>query len=262
MKRRRRGRPFIDLRSAEIQSSEAPRLFLGRFEADALRAELEAAGVLRGLAARGYPEVVLLTEYSGGEHRLRVDSTDGGPSLIDLRLAEGTTLSEEPLLRASGLEVLSFLSIHWLSLQDPRRAFTPERPQLPGQRYPGLGLARPMVERILLWARTWGKDGVLNLPEYYHNAVFYARAFRFIAPERQGRFEALRRDLGQLPVAQASAAIEQGRVLEEPWGAPLRWEPGEMVTPLSDGVRGFLDSRAYQAATAKARDGAHFRLSR
>lgn len=43
------------------------------------------------------------------------------------------------------------------------------------------------------WAASWHKDGLLNLPEYYHNAVFYSAIFRFIAPVRQGRFEALQR---------------------------------------------------------------------
>jgi hypothetical protein len=255
-----RRRPFVDLRSAEIQMPEVPRLFLGRFELAALRAELEQAGIVRGLAERGHADIAIQTEYQGGEHRLRVDSASGGPSLIDLRLAEGTTLADEPLLRRHGLEVISFLSIHWLSLQDPTRDFTPDRPRLPGQSHPGLGLSRPLVERVLQWAAQWGKDGLLNLPEYYHNAVFYAKAFSFILPVRQGRFEALRRDLSLLHVAKASSAVEQGRVIEEPWGAPLHWEPGEMIVPVSDHVRAYLDSPEYRTAVARARDGARFRL--
>lgn len=258
MKRRRR-RPFVDMRLAELRAPAAPRLFLGRFEPAALRRELEDTGLLRALANRGYPDVVLLTEYQGGEHRLRIDSASGGPSLVDLRLAEGAALGEDPILRDHGLEVLSFLSIHWLSLQDPSREFTPERPKLPGQRYPGLGLARPIIERILLWATQWGKDGVLNLPEYYHNAVFYSPIFKFLSPVRQGRFEALRRDLKALPVAVASTAVDRGQVLEEPWGAPFRWEAGEMVTPLTGALRSALDSRPYAEAVAKARESVRFR---
>ncbi len=239
---------------------EAPRLFLGRFDEAALRAELAEAGMLRGLAERGYDDVAIQTEYQGGEHRLRVDSASGGPSLVDLRLAEGTTLADEPLLRRHGLDVISFLSIHWMSLQDPARDFTMERPRLPGQSHPGLGLGRPLIERVLRWATQWGKDGLLNLPEYYHNAFFYSKAFSFIAPVRQGRFEALRRDLALVHVAQASSAVEQGRVIEEPWGAPLHWEPGEMIVPVSDSVRGYLESAEYRTAVARAKDGARFRL--
>lgn len=258
--RPRRRRSFVDLRSAEIVSAAAPRLFLGRFDEPALRAELQAAGVTSGLLARGYDELLLLTEYQGGEHRLRIDSAGAGPSLVELRVAEGTTLAREPLLREGGLDVLSFLSIHWLSLQDPARVFTADRPQLPGQRHPGLGLARPVVAMVLGWAREWGKDGVLNLPEYYHNAVFYQPLFKFLSPVRQGRFLALQRDLAGLSVAAASTAVAQGRVVEEPWGAPLRWEPGEMVAPLSDAVSAFLDSAEYGGAAAQAMAAVRFRL--
>jgi hypothetical protein len=250
----------VDLRSAEILMPAVPRLFLGRFDEETLRRELEDAGILRGLAERGHAEVAIETEYQGGEHRLRVDSASGGPSLVDLRLGEGTTLADEPLLRQRGPDVLSFLSIHWMSLQDPGREFTAERPRLPGQDHPGLRLARPLIERVLLWATQWGKDALLNLPEYYHNAVFYSKAFKFVAPVRQGRFEALRRDLALLHVAQASSAVEQRRVLEEPWGAPLHWEAGEMLFPISEPVRRYLESPEYVTAVARARDGARFRL--
>jgi hypothetical protein len=180
---------------------------------------------------------------------------------VDLRLAEGTALAEEPLLREHGLELLSFLSIHWLSLQDPSRAFTPERPQLPGQRYPGLGLGRPIVQRILAWAGQWGKDGVLNLPEYYHNAVFYSPVFRFLSPQRQGRFEALRRDLSSVHVALASARVLRAEVMEEPWGAPFRWEAGEMIAPLTDSLRIALAAPPYKEAVARARESVRFRMS-
>ena len=259
MKRQRR-RPFVDLQHAEIQQAVVPRLFLSRFDAAALRVELSEAGVIGGLAGSGYAEIEIETEYAGGEHRLRIDAVGGGPSLLDLRLAEGATLADEPLLRRHGLDVMSFLSIHWLSLQHPNGEYREDRPQLPGQRYPGLGLAKPVIRRLLKWAESWGKDGLLNLPEYYHNAVFYAPIFKFLSAERQGRFEALRRDAKLLHVAQASAAVAQGRVIEEPWGAPLVWEPGEMIAPLTDATRGYLESPAYVTAVARARDAARFRL--
>jgi len=257
----RRRSPFVDLRSAEILTPEMPRLFLGRFDESALRQELDQAGVLDGLRERGYPELSLHTEYLAGEHRRRIDAASGAASsLVELRLAEGTTLAPEPVFRACGVDVLSFLSIHWLSLQDPARGFTPDRPRLPGQRHPGLGLVRPLIRRLLHWGTEWGKDGLLNLPEYYHNAVFYSAIFKFVDPVRQGRFEALQRDLKLVHVAQASSAVEQGRVVEEPWGAPLQWEPGEMITPLLEPVRLCLESREYLSAVARARDGVRFRL--
>jgi hypothetical protein len=256
----KKGRPFVDLKPAELGvAPPSGGLFLGRLDAPALRQELEEAGILLGLAERGYSDVLLRTSAEPGEHRLKILSADGRKTLVDLRLAEASALLREPGLFRLGLELLSFLSMHWLALQDPGAAFTPDRPRLPGQEHPGLGLSRQFYERLLLWAEEWGKDGLLNYPSYFHNAVFYRRAFRFISPSRQGRFEALRRDLGAVPVAVASAALEEGRV-EEAGVGRAAWQPGEMVSPLTRGLRAYLDSPEYAAAALRAETSARFAL--
>ena len=270
----RRERPFVELQPNELAGlrSGAPASFLGRFDAAALRGELARAGLADALAQRGYPDVLLRTDVVAGEQRLRVVARGGRVSLVDLRLAEGSRLADEPLLRRRGLEILSFLAIHWLALQDPRGRFSRERPRLPGQRYPGLGLGRLLYALVLDWAQAWGKDAVLNLPEYFHNAVFYGSArpgtaaasaplFRFLSPARQGRFEALRRDLADLPIAAASAALDKRRVRERATGRVVRWEAGEMVVPLTPGLRDYLESPEYRQASDAARDAVSFRAS-
>jgi hypothetical protein len=257
-------RPFIDLRPAELQPAARadPALFLGRFDASALRRELAEAGIFEGLAARGYRDVTVKTGVEGGEYQLKLLPLGGSVALVDLRLSEASTLVREPLLYRLGLEVLSFLSMHWLALQDPAAAFTPERPRLPGQSYPGLGLLKHFYLRLIRWAEDWGKDGLLNFPEYYHSAVFYSQVFRFISPVRQGRFEVLRELLAPFPVAAASTAVDEGRVFVEAEGsrAPYAWEPGEMVAPLTSDIRAYLDSGAYRSAAEAARLQARFVL--
>jgi hypothetical protein len=52
--------------------------------------------------------------------------------------------------------------------------------------------------------------------------------FRFVDPRRQGRFEALLRDLGALPLREATCAVAGGRV--RLGGEPYRWEPEDMVS--------------------------------
>jgi hypothetical protein len=234
----RRRRPFVELAPSELAVPRAGEhvLFLDRFDAEALLRELAASGLLQGLAERGYPDVVLRTDLVAGEHRLRLAPRHGRVSLLDLRLAEGGHRSDDPALRRRGLEILSILAVHWLALQDPRARFTRERPRLPGQRHPGLGLGRRVFALLLGWAASWGKDGLVAFPEYFHNAWFYAAPrqrpggpgvaplplFRFLSPERQGRFEALARDLAQRPLAEASAALAAGRVREAGSGEPVR----------------------------------------
>ena len=255
-------RSFVDLRSADLEAAAPVRstLYLGRLDPEALRRELQDAGVLAGLAARGFERVQIRTTVESGEHRLRVLPVGGTTTLVDLRLAEAATLFKEPRLGRLGLEVLSFLSMNWLTLQDPDRAFTPERPRLPGQDHPGLGLARAVYERLLVWAEEWGKDGLLNFPEYFHSALIYAPAFRFISAAREGRFQALRGALGALSLSEASWAVEKGRVLEEPSGAPVVWEPAEMVAPVSHDVRRYLEAPDYGRAVEDVAARTRFRL--
>jgi hypothetical protein len=260
----RRRRPFVELAPSELSLLRAGDavLFLDRFDGPALRRELAGAGVLQGLAERGYSDVVLGTSLVSGEHRLRITPRHRRVSLVDLRLAEGGQQSDEPALRRRGLEIVSFLAVHWLALQDPRARFTRERPRLPGQRYPGLGLGRRLFALLLGWAASWGKDGLVAFPEYFHNAWLYAAPrqrpagadapplplFRFLSPDRQGRFEALARDLAHQPLAAASAALAAGRVRQAGSGEPARWEAAELVVPLTPGLRAYLDSLDYRRA--------------
>ena len=108
MKPTRPRRPFIDLRPAELQPAARadPALFLGRLDAAALRGELAEAGILEGLAARGYRDVTTRTAVEEGEYQLRVFPAGGSVPLVDLRLSEASTLIGEPLLYRLGLEVL------------------------------------------------------------------------------------------------------------------------------------------------------------
>ena len=98
------------------------------------------------------------------------------------------------------------------------------------------------------------------MPAYFHNARFYSPPFSFLAAAEQGRFEALVRDLAALEVAAASAAVDEGRVIEEPSGEVVRWRPGDMLAPLSAAVREYVGSREYAQAVAGSRETRRFRL--
>src|SRR2546425_8231571 len=121
--------PFLDLRPADSWARVAVRddLFLGRLDAVALRRELDEAGILPGLARRGYPSVSLRTSGEGDEHRLRVLAPGLAAPLLDLRLAELSTLFREPPRLRLGLEGFSVLAVDGLVVQDPRAEFSAAR---------------------------------------------------------------------------------------------------------------------------------------
>jgi hypothetical protein len=235
------------------------RRFLGRFDEEGLRSELERHGILPALRARGYGQVVLQMSCEHGEHRLRIRARGLRPGLVDLRLTETAFVVDDPVALRGGVEVLSVLFNTWLSLQDPRASFTAEKPRLPGQKWPGLGLSRAFYALMSRWAQEWGKDAVLATPEYFHNAVFYSPAFSFLSPVEQGRFEALRRDLVGLSVAAASAVVQTGRVLDLVAHRRYEWRPGPMAAPHGEALRRFFGGEEYRQAVRAAREGARFR---
>ena len=251
----------IQMAHGDLDAAAGPGArFLGRWDAVDLRRELAEAGVLGALAEHGYPAVDVEISRDEGEHRLSVRPAGGTTSLIDLRMAEGALPVDDGVLRDCGQDVLSVLAVSWLALQDPRGAFTAARPQLPGQIYPGLGVSRLLFDHVLKWARAWGKDAVLNHPEYFHNARFYSPPFVFLSARDQGVFEALCRDLASLPVASAAAALEKGEVVDASTGAVVRWEGGPMAMPVSKALFSCFESSGYRDAVAQVRDGVRFTM--
>ena len=248
----------------EVVLPSAPRvsddLFLDRLTPAALERELEAAGIYDHLTARGYTGLRVDVSRADREHHLRLVAAGAEAPLIDLRMSEMTCVPREATLRDHGAEVLYLLAVHWLSLQDPRAQFSPGRPALPGQAHPGLGVGRRLLDRLIAWSYDWGKDALVNYPQYYHNAVFYSRLFTFLSPRWQGRVEALRRDLAGLTVTEASWAVEKGRVVEEPAGTVVRWRASEMVAPSTRVLKSFVKSDAYTQAVQAAEQKAKYRL--
>ena len=114
-----------------------------------------------------------------------------------------------------------------LSLRNPRSHFSTERPALPGQEVPGLGLSREVSEMLSRMAVRLGLEGLAFRSAAYHLAYAGRETLRFVDPARQGRFEALSQALQGLPLADATRAVMDGRVRLN--GQPYVWETEEMV---------------------------------
>jgi acetoin utilization deacetylase AcuC-like enzyme len=193
------------------------RLLLGFYTAAGMEFALQRFGILGQLSRLGY-----------GNFRVEFDRAELGERVRLFGEADGREhLLVETILerrRAAGSPVLY---VHWLSLRNPRAQFSDRRPRLPGQDVPGLGIAREIVEMLALMALRLGLPGVVYRPAHFHTAFPARHHFAFIDPERQGRFEALVRDLPKdLSLIEATQAIDEGRVLLN--GLPYAWEPDEM----------------------------------
>jgi acetoin utilization deacetylase AcuC-like enzyme len=212
------------------------RLLLGFYSAEGLEHALHRYGVLGELRRMGY-----------GPFRAELHKEGVGQSARLVDVPSGQTLIEVVLERAevAGARVLY---VHWLTLRNPRAKFSRERPALPGQDVPGLGLAPEIEEMLLRMAARLGLEGIAFRPAAYHLAFAGRATLRFVDPARQGRFEALVELLSGMPLAEATRAVAEGRVRLD--GQPYAWEAEEMVKWLQPRPD---DRPAIDAARAAAR---------
>lgn len=244
--------PLPPLAAGDEPLLDADALFLGHFTARDLDAALRSRGILDALARRGHADARVVVERdAAGATRVRLLA--GAHALGEVR-------ARHELWRGHKLVAIDFLEA-----RDPRAAFTRERPQLPGQSAPGLGVGRGALELLATAARTTGAEGLLAHPQHYHNAVLYARAgFVHVDPEAEGRVRALARALAGLSLAEASWAVERGEVRDLASGAPVEWAKlaGDLVLLLTRAARAELDRPGREAVARRAEADAAYRLSR
>jgi hypothetical protein len=195
------------------------RLLLGFYTAQGMEVALHRYGTFLHLARLGYRNFRLTFDREGGGDRVRLHGTAEG--LVGEQLLIELILEKR---RCLGVPVLY---VHWFSLRHPRAHFSERRPRLPGQEVPGLGLAHEAGTMMARMAIRLGLGGVVFRPSNYHVAYTSRKGFAFVQPDRQGRFEALIRDLAGYPLAQATQLVADGKVFED--GQPYQWEADEMV---------------------------------
>jgi hypothetical protein len=216
-----------ELTAADIEEAlglrpPGPRLLLGYYTANGLEQAFHRIGLLENLRRLGYRDLRVAIDTTGLGDRIRVTGHARGEE----------QLLVEAILERRRIRGAEILFIHWLSLRNPLARFSERRPQLPGQEVPGLGLAREAGTLLARMAVRLGLSGVAFRPSHYHLAFTARHDFAFVDPARQGRFEAMVRDLSALPLLEATHAVTDGRVLLN--GAPYVWEADEMSFWLRD----------------------------
>jgi len=229
-----------ELMLGELGQRPSRPLLVGYYSAEGLELALSRYGLLTELRRLGYGRfrVAVANEAVGDRAQLFGHDASGREHLLIELVVEKREVGGEKLLY-----------VHWLTLRHPLARFSELRPPLPDQEVPGLGLAREMGLLLARMAERQGLAGVAFRPAAFHTAYAGRAQLRFVDQRRQGRFEALVRDLAGMPLASATAAVASGQVLLA--GVPYRWEPDEMVL--------WLRPRAEDsAAIAAARDATHF----
>ncbi len=234
------------------------RRLLDFYTAAGVELALERYGMFEHSRRLGYGQLRVVLDRASTGDRMRVFARPAAeppplrPPPADAA-AEGELLLVEIVVdRETAADGDRVLFVHWMTLRHPLAAFDSGRPPLPGQEVPGLGMAREAGELLALMAERLGLAGVAVRPAWYHVAYASRYEFRFEDPRLQGEFEAITRDLAELPLRERTHAVHDGRVRRD--GAPYAWEPGLMRNTPGD------DDPGWRAEADAARDRVRFSL--
>jgi hypothetical protein len=240
-----------DLMPGMARASES-RLF-GHFTRHGLELQLERLGILDQMRARGY-KMPSLAFDSGSELGCTVriyGDAERSEILMELRARrDGTAVPGADLLY-----------VEWLLLQHPRGEFSQDRPRLPGQERPGLGLLRELVAFLVVVCEQAGLDGIVFVPAHYFMAALGRRHLRWVSAEDAAVFEAMREATRDLNLAAATRAIEEGRVVDAESGTPVAWHTPKMILPVSDRMRRKLKQPEFDDEFAAVRSRLSYRVT-
>ncbi|MCI0694467.1 hypothetical protein L0337_20965 [candidate division KSB1 bacterium] len=245
----------------QLNGKKGTTLWLGRYTKDDVLHLLEKFGILPAIRKKGFAGLVIVIEsLEPFVQALRIFNEKAGADnqLAEFRLREVAFLPQHFAVDAP----LTMLKIEWLMLQNPQATFSPERPRLPGQRHPGLGLGKQTVQFLVYLAEAHHLAGVLNFPEFFHNAYLYLEYFHYCDPRLKGIVLALRRDLIELSLAELSWAIYLGCVNDANTGQTYEWQADALVLPLAEKLKKYFSSAEYEQIVYRALAEARFVLNR
>jgi len=248
----------------ELAKVNPTNLFLGRFNHEELDSVFRETGLWKMLAERGFDKPLLIIDASNVlEHRLSIYDEVEHPDrlLIEVRLREGVFRPKRCFV--PGMEDITdvpMVLIDWLSIQDPRKDFSPDRPRLVHQRKPGLGIFYDFAKLVDLLAVSVGKEAVMDIPEHYHGALLYSKLFHFWEPAMEGKLLAMKRDFASLPLDKVTWAVFLDCCLNADTGEVEKWQPSEQIKPVSDRIKAYFKHREYKRQVEDAFNSLRFRI--
>ena len=216
---------------------------LGFYSLSGIELALERLGHMARLREIGFENPEVEFDFSASGQTLRIFGSRGRRELVlEMRLRrDRRTIPGEELL-----------AIDWLLLQNPRARFTPARPALPGQNFPGLGMLRETIAATMLICDRLQLSGILVTPSHFHAVQQAHGQLRFLDPQREGLFRSFRKALEDLALGEATRAASAGRLRDTSTGETVRWPPSPMILPVKATLRQRLESPEYERAAAES----------
>lgn len=241
----------IDLNLGDFLESDPQRrgtpFFLGFYSKSGLKLAFKKYGVFEELKKRGFTDVQLEINTSDPfQQRLCFYQKEKNKKniLIEVVLKRKHLTTYSPFPSNIHGRSFEFLCVEWLAMRDPQAKFTMDRPRLPGQEYPGLRAGRLAAELLAISSKRLRLAGILNVPEFFHNAQMYSKTFHFLNPEFEGKRIALQKLLKNYRLADVSWAIDLGCIKEN--DKPFKWFVSEHIMPLDRDLKNYFSSPEYQ----------------
>jgi hypothetical protein len=242
-------------------SRKREKLFLRNFTADDLYAIMKRVKLIDHLEAKGFDSLKVGIDVDDSYvHYLKLyyKNVDPNSILLDLRLSESRFVPDKKFFEDQTQRVFDMIVIEWLSAQNPLHKFNGDKPQLPGQKKPGLGILNYCFEMMYVVAREIIKDGFLDIPDHMHGAIMYSKKFKFFDPTHEGILRAIMRDLSDYSLVDISWGIITKTIIEEYKNAPQEYAPSEQVFYVSDRMRDYFHSKKYLSVFNKYYKRKHY----
>lgn len=229
-------------------------LFLGAYPPSVIEKSFEQYKVREYFAKKGIDNVswhinindpfthkfILMSEENGIQHKLI--------ELIMQRKNYKLPLEKNKYMN------MEFLHIEWLMMQNPYKPFASNRPKLPGQEAPGLGIGEHMLQILFHLARKTNVHGIVNSPNYLHTALFFSRVFHFVDPKVEGFIQNVKyKLLRDYSLYTISWADEFGALQYARSHRPISWRPATQIVPISSQAKRYFNTHDYRQIVRKTR---------
>ena len=235
---------------SELAEKSGTSLFLGRYSLNAVLAVLKKRGFLKQAQKRGlWPlEFDLDSSEYPPLQRFRIFCRSRNPEnvVVDMKIKEAKYKIKNEIGFKIPMPEFCFLTLDWLTLQNPLMEFSEERSPLPGQKYPGLSLGKKVLDLFIYLARLNGNSGILAFPAYFHNALLFSRYFFFINPEKKAEVMDIRKTFPKISFKEL-AWIVHLNCMKGGEDKTYEWKAEEMVFPLDKTLVKYFNSRQYRA---------------
>ena len=226
------------LNDSELLTGNRPRLF-GYYTAPGVEYALREFGVFSLIEDLGYRDLEVNISGDVWTQDLRIHGQgQGGQHLVAegrFRRSAWKPPKDNPLRREMALGELHVIFIEWFLLQNPLADFTPDRPRLPGQQHPGLGIRDEVMEVLYAVARRLDLEAYLAKAKLFHNAFMYSPMFFFVDHRRQAELMAIRQAGQGRSLRDITLAVEAG-LLRDGQGQVFQWTGDLMIHPLSEAL--------------------------